>query len=147
MITDTLNRLDIYIPLHPGFSKMAQFLQKTNVATLDVGHYEIDGDNVFVNVNCYETKQDEKIEFHKAYIDVQIVLFGQEQIGWSPTSLISNITPYDELKDIAFGVAETDKLTARNDRFFIFFPEDAHQPGLAINGPSHVKKAVFKIKL
>lgn len=148
MITDTLNHLGRYIPLHPSFEKMAQFLKQTNLATLDIGRYEIDGDNVFVNVDGYETKRDKNVEFHKKYIDVQIVLLGQEQIGWIPTNFVSHIiTPYDEVKDIAFGIAETDKLTAKNDRFFIFFPEDAHQPGLAINGPSQVKKAVFKIKL
>ena len=147
MITDTLNHLDRYISLHPSFEKMAEFLQQTDLATLDVGRYEIDGDNLFVNINTYETKPNKRVEFHKKYVDVQIVLSGQEQIGWIPTNLVSITTPYDEIKDIAFGMAETDKLTAKNDRFFIFFPEDAHQPGLAINEPSQVKKAVFKIKL
>lgn len=147
MIADTLNHLERYISLHPGFEKMAQFLQQTDLTTLDVGRYEIDGDNLFVNINSYETQPNKKVEFHKKYIDVQIVLSGQEQIGWIPTNLVSHITPYDDEKDIAFGTAQTDKLTAKNDRFFIFFPEDAHQPGLAINAPSQVKKAVFKVKL
>ncbi len=148
MIIDTLDNLKKYIPLHPGFAKVEDFLSHTDLTNLDVGRYEIDGDKLFLNVDHYETKESKKVEFHKKYIDIQIVVSGKEQIGWTPINKIKEITiPYNEKKDIGFGLGETDKLIASNGLFFIFFPEDAHQPGLAYKQPSWIKKLVFKIKL
>ena len=147
MITDTLNHFERYIALHPGFEKVAAFLKETDLSCLKDGHYEIAGNDIFVNINTYETKSAPKVEFHKKYIDVQIVLSGLEQIGWVPTKQVDIDTPYDAIKDIAFGSCATDKLTAKPGLFFIFFPEDAHQPGMTLQTTQTVKKVVFKVKL
>ncbi|MBT7598814.1 MAG: DUF386 family protein, partial [Gemmatimonadetes bacterium] len=32
-------------------------------------------------------------------------------------------------------------------QFIVLWPQDAHMPGMAIDSPAPVKKAVFKVKL
>lgn len=145
MILDSLEHLGNYTKFHAGFAEVLKFLADHDLQTLPLGRCDIKGEEVFVSINSYATKETPKVEFHKAYTDIQIVLEGHEQIGWMPRKDLRNVTPYDEKKDIAFGEGLTQKMDAIPGRFFVFFPEDAHQPGIG-NGNS-VKKAVFKIRL
>ena len=145
MILDLLEHLERYTKLHAGFSTVVKFLTDHNLQTLSLGRHDIDGDEVFVSINTYPTKENPKVEFHRAYLDLQVILDGYEQIGWMPQKELCNVTPYDVNKDIALGDGVTQKLEAVPGRFFIFFPEDAHQPGIG-NG-NFVKKAVFKIRV
>ena len=145
MILDSLENLGNYAKLHAGFAKVVKFLADHDLKTLPLGCCDIDGDAVFVSINTYATKENPKVEFHKIYADIQVVLEGHEQIGWVPQKDLYNVTPYDERKDICFGEGTTQKMEAIPGQFFVFFPEDAHQPGIG-NGNS-VKKAVFKIRL
>ena len=145
MILDSLEHLGNYAKLHTGFVEVVKFLADHDLQTLPLGRYDIKGEDVFVSVNTYATKEHPKVEFHKAYVDIQMVLEGYEQIGWAPRKDLYDVTLYDEQKDICFGEGATQKMEAVPGQFFVFFPEDAHQPGIG-NGNS-VKKAVFKIKL
>ena len=145
MILDLLEHLGNYAKLHAGFAAVVKFLADHDLKTLPLGRCDIDGDDVFVSVNTYATKENPKVEFHGTYADIQLVLEGHEQIGWMPKRGLCNVTPYDEPKDISFGEGVTQKMEAIPGQFFVFFPEDAHQPGIG-NG-NLVKKAVFKIRL
>ena len=145
MILDTLEHLENYAKLHKGIAMVVKFLANHDLKTLPPGRYNIDGDNVFVSINAYPTKEAPKVEFHRIYADIQVVFEGHEQIGWVPRQHLSKVTPYDAEKDIAFGDGVTQKMAAIPGQFFMFFPEDAHQPGLGDG--NRVKKAVFKIKL
>ena len=145
MILDALEHLGSYAKLHAGFSTVANFLENHDLQALPLGRCNIDGDKVFVTINSYATQKAPKVEFHKVYVDIQMVLEGHEQIGWISRQDLRNITPYNLEKDIAFGEGVPQKMEAIPGRFFVFFPEDGHQPGIG-NGNS-VKKAVFKIKL
>ena len=145
MILDSLEHLGNYTKLHAGIATVVKFLANHDLKALPLGRCDIDGDKVFVSVNSYATKEAPRVEFHKTYVDIQVILEGHEQIGWMPQKDLQNVTPYDAGKDIAFGDGTTQKMEAIPGRFFVFFPEDAHQPGIG-NGNS-VKKAVFKIRL
>ena len=55
---------------------------------------------------------------------------------------------YDAVKDIEFlTVTGGDNFLALPDRFFIFFPDDAHRPGLKDGENSPVRKVVVKVKI
>ena len=145
MILDSLEHLDKYAKLHAGIATVKNFLASHKLQALPLGRFEIKGDDVFVSVNAYTTSEHPKVEFHESHVDIQVILEGYEQIGWVPRKDLHNVTPYDVNKDIAFGEGATQKMEAVPGQFFVFFPEDAHQPGIG-NG-NLVKKAVFKIKL
>ena len=145
MILDSLEHLENYAKLHAGFATVVKFLAHHDLQALPLGRHDIDGDNIFVSINSYATREQPKVEFHKVYADIQVILEGHEQVGWMPRKDLQNVTSYNPEKDIAFGEGATQKMEAVPGQCFVFFPEDAHQPG--IGSGNLVKKAVFKIRL
>lgn len=131
------------------WDKAFAFLTKTNLDSLPAGTYEIDGKNVYAMVQQYTSKnpEDAQYESHKNYTDIQHVISGTELIGHTDLSTTEVKTPYDADKDIAFYTSpEGHKLTATPRNFFIFFPDDAHMPGLKVDQNMPVKKLVIKVR-
>ena len=80
--------------------------------------------------------------------DIQIVLKGHEKIGYVPLKdALSTEIEYNPEKDIEFIKANCDFIKANPDRFFIFTPDDIHQPCITDGDVSEIKKAVFKVKI
>lgn len=147
MIVDNVENCEKYYALHDGFKTAFEFYEKHNLADFEPGSYKIDGDNLYVNINEYETKEEQKLEAHKKYIDIQIVLNGSEFMGYTNIKNTKPYISYDEGKDVMFLHGEVDKVLATINNFFIFFPQDAHKPALCAQNPDKVKKAIFKIKV
>jgi YhcH/YjgK/YiaL family protein len=133
------------------WDKAFAFLKNSDLSKLEIKRYDIDGDNLYAPVSEYLTKNEEdaRFEAHKKYIDIQYVISGVEQIGITPMSMKNEIlVAYDETKDVEFlTVTRADNYKATPDRFFIFFPSDAHCPGLKIDENTQVRKVVVKVKV
>jgi YhcH/YjgK/YiaL family protein len=127
------------------------FLGKNDLTKLEVRRYDLDDDNLYLLVTDYMSKNEENTrpEAHRKYIDIQYVISGNELIGLAPISAQTSVLePYDTLKDIEFiSVGMEKKLKATPDKFFIFFPGDAHRPGIKKDENSPVRKLVVKIKI
>lgn len=147
MIVDDIKNFENYIKLNTKFQKVSDFLKENNLKDMKTGKYEIDGQNIYVNIDEYETKEVSIPEAHRKYADIQIILSGHEKIGYAPFSEGKTEIGYNEEKDIEFLSADCEYLKAEEGRFFIFYPQDIHQPCISDRGKVHVKKAVFKIKL
>jgi len=50
-------------------------------------------------------------------------------------------------KDIWRHHGPTDKILVTGDRFAVFWPEDAHAPGIAVDGPEPCRKCVVKVRV
>ena len=133
------------------WDKAFNFLKNNDLSGLELKRYDIDGDNVYATVSEYLTRNeaDARYEAHRKYIDIQYVVSGTEIISIAPISQKTDILePYDPTKDIEFlTVSNGENLIAMPDRFFIFFPEDAHRPGLKDEENSPVRKVVVKVKI
>ena len=133
------------------WDKAFNFLKSNDLSGLDLKRYDIDGDNLYALVSEYLTKNEEdaRYEAHQKYIDIQYVVSGKELIGVAPMSQKKDILePYDGTKDVEFlTVHQGENRLAVPDRFFIFFPEDAHRPGLKDGENSPVRKIVIKVKV
>jgi YhcH/YjgK/YiaL family protein len=133
------------------WDKAFNFLKSTDLATLEIKRYDIDGDNIYAPVSEYLTKNEEdaKFEAHRKYIDIQYVISGAEQMSVAPVSMKKEIiTSYDPEKDIEFmTVDKFNSYKATPERFFIFFPSDIHRPSVKIGENSQVKKIVVKVKV
>ena len=112
------------------------------------GKYDIIDDSVFYLILTTVTSPEGncKSEFHNKYIDIQVLISGEEIIAVSNS--ITNPEEYDEIKpDLIF--LEDDSLTTRivlkPGDFAVFYPGEVHRPTCQLNGPSNIKKAVFKI--
>lgn len=145
MIIDKLANSDKYINLHKDFKLVFDFLKTHNIAEMECGRHELRGNEVFFNLQEYETKPAQKLEAHKKYIDIQVVAKGDEYMGYTNIENTSLSEEYNEEKDVMFLTGNVDKLYADNTRFLIFFPQDAHMPALSVKEDKHVKKAIFKI--
>ena len=145
MIIDKLTNSDKYISLHKDFKLVFDFLKTHNIAEMECGRHELRGNEVFFNLQEYETKPSQKLEAHKKYIDIQVVATGKEYMGYTNIENTSISEEYNEEKDVMFLNGKVDKLYADNTRFLIFFPEDAHMPALSVKENKNVKKAIFKI--
>lgn len=147
MIFDSLDNLQIYEGVHTGFADVGRFLATADLSTLNSGNYPINDTGAYASVNEYVTKTIEGsfIECHQKYIDVQIIAWGEENIGVTHKRYcIEEI--YDEKKDLQKLVGRVDYIKLLPGLFVIFFPHDAHEPGLIAGTDAvAVKKIVFKI--
>lgn len=148
MIIDHISHIEKYQCFGPGFESGIRFLvQHQNDPAQPVARYKLD-DNVDVMVNQYKTKYPEEVNFeaHNKYIDVQFMLKGNELVGWAPREKLSEISAAPD-KDFYELFGESDYFPLREGYFMIFFPEDAHQPGLVMDHPEQVTKIVLKIRV
>jgi biofilm protein TabA len=133
------------------WEKAFKFLAGSDLSKLEIRKYDIDGDNLFATVSEYATKNEETTNFeaHRKYIDIQYVISGKEIMNKAPISKVSMVvTPYDSSKDIEFmKVGTIVKYVATQSNFFIFFPGDAHRPGIKDGVSSTVRKIVVKVKV
>jgi YhcH/YjgK/YiaL family protein len=67
---------------------------------------------------------------------------------YSPVHLLKVKNPYNEEKDVTHYENDSQKhssLFIPQNYFCIFFPEDAHKPGLHLLKEQNIKKAVIKV--
>jgi len=149
MIIDKLSNAHLYSGLGERINKSFAYLKETDFSKIELGKYEIDGDDIFALVNEYKTKDESegKLEAHKKYIDVQYVAKGTELMGYAPLKNQKVIDEYNEQNDITFFSGEKTFTQVDEGMFAIFFPTDVHLPGIKVNEKSFVKKVVIKVKV
>lgn len=151
MIIDKLENAEFYYGLGEKYKKAFEFLKNTDMKNLENGKHEIDGDEIFIAVQDYQTKSEYDAEFeaHKKYTDIQFIITGEEKLGYGNIENFSETTDFDEEKDIVFlknNEPKNEFAIAKENYFLIFTPQDAHMPCISINNATYVKKAVVKIK-
>lgn len=144
MIIDKLENLERYVSLNPLFAEAMAFLKATDLQAHEAGKVVLKEGELTVNFSevCPKTKAEARLETHNEFIDIQLPLSGVEVMGYAPRADLPEAT-YDTEKDIAFyEEAATDYLTVKPGMFVIFFPEDAHAPGVT---PKKVRKVIVKV--
>jgi len=151
---ESINRREFavsYFNHKERWDKAFGFLKNNELTKMEIKRHEIDGDNLYSPISEYMTKNEEdaRFEAHRKYIDIQYVAIGKELIGIAPVTQKGEIlTPYDETKDVEFmKVNDGKNWSATPDRFFIFFPDDLHRPGLKDGENALVRKVVIKVKV
>ena len=146
MIIDTLGNADRYLSLHPLFLQAFEYIRKHDLLQLAPGRYPIVGDALFFIIDHAEGRRREqaKLECHRKYIDIQLVLEGEEEMGWKSRSHCTTpVADYNAERDIQFFQdAPASWITTPSGAFCIFFPGDAHAPLVATG---KIRKAIFKI--
>ena len=154
MTSGSLKDVSLLKPFLAGnMAKAFEFMEKIDFSTYAVGKYELDGDNIKANVSAYATQPvaDRRGEKHNKYIDVQIILEGEEKMGY--TDFKKEFTVLEdkmEAKDAAFygDITNENFVIVKPGEFAVFFPWDVHRPNCeAGDKPSQVKKVVLKVKM
>jgi biofilm protein TabA len=148
MIIDTIDNRKRYRSF-PALLKRGLALAGRLKDDIPVGvtHYP-GGIKVMVSVYATKLRDDCLFESHRKFIDIQLLLKGKEVIRWAPVKGMSVACRYDPKKDITIYKypGESIPLSMKRGVFAVFFPEDAHNPGLAFRSAScRIKKIVVKV--
>ncbi len=149
MILDSIANIERYRSLSLNISKAIDYILSGKAENLPAGKTEIDGDEVFLLMNEYETKDQTecKTESHRIYIDIQWMIAGSEKVGFSFLDNQKATESYNPEKDYTFYEASLDYFELKQGCFAIFFPTDLHCPSIAIHTPMKIRKAVLKVKI
>lgn len=149
MILDKIENADLYFDAVPRFREFMQFYNSNDLEELPACRLKLMGDDLFVNVLDFKGKaeKDCRLEAHRDYIDIQIPLGDDETMGWMAQEDCQQVTDeYDEGKDVEFYGDNTKvKVVVPKGHFAVFFPSDAHQPG--INPGKQYRKIIVKTKV
>ncbi len=147
MIKDTLKNAQIYYPISDKLKKGFEWLKSQDLENIEPKKYIIDGDDVWANVQEYETKDDAKYETHRKYIDIQYMIQGREFVGVTDKINCTTCDEYNPESDLEFmdiNVKEDYQILNEGD-FLVFFPTDAHKPSINPDEKSKVKKVIVKV--
>lgn len=146
MIFSALSQSDRYASLHPLFQHAFDYIRGHDLYAMAPGRYPIIGDDLIAIVEQVpaKTKDQARLEAHRKYIDIQLVLDGDESMGWKPLAdCLNPVSEHSEERDIRFfHDAPASWIAVPPDHFCIFFPEDAHAPLL---GTGSIRKVIFKL--
>jgi YhcH/YjgK/YiaL family protein len=149
------------VPAQEGFDKAFRYVQdllragsdiNQRLKTLKAGEsakIEL-GEGVFVIEQAYLSKvrADGFFESHRKYIDVQILVSGEERMELVDISRIKAREPYNAERDFAGyeDCQDASVLKVYAGQIAVFFPNDVHMPSLRLGGESVlVHKSVVKI--
>ena len=109
MIIDRIENYKNYENLGIKISLALNHIKTTDFDNKEPGRYDIDGDDIYVMVNDYNTKDSSecRLEAHRKYIDVQYVAKGSEFMGYAPLAGQTVTAEYDDERDVAFFEGET----------------------------------------
>lgn len=148
MIIDHIDNAACYYGLGSRLEAGLRFLKTADLGRLPLGKNEIKGDELFAVVSEYTTRDETSVkwEAHRRYIDIQYVVQGEEAIGFQHVSELEVVTEYNGENDALFLQGQGSRLTIQAGFFAIFFPQDAHQPGMVLRRPQMVRKVVVKAR-
>ena len=134
--------------------KAVEYATKTDFTGMADGRHEIPGcdpDEMFGQLWHTTTKPKEEIrpELHRKYLDVQIWLEGEEVFGVAPAENIGNLVEALEPRDLYLydDIQDESYVRTRKGCFAVFFPTDAHRPGICADGTyGKSVKVVVKIR-
>lgn len=146
MIIDTIDNIQRYAGIHTLFPQVFEYIRNTKLLALPNGKHAVLNDDVFVLIQrgVGQTKVESKLECHRKYIDIQLVLDGTDEMGWKPLAdCQASIDEFNIANDVQFyNDAPLNWIRAPANKFCIFFPEDAHSGMISEHS---IHKAVFKI--
>ena len=147
MIYTKRNRLSRYKGISTPMDTAIDYLATADLSKLEMGRNTVDGDNVYINRFNYTTMPEAEAawEGHKVYADIHVVLEGEERIGVTDAASLK-AGDYDAAGDFIPYEGPVDSwVTMRPGDILVVFPEDIHMVKVQLDGPSEVKKAVFKV--
>ena len=151
MIFDTLKNIKNYMGLSENLDKAIISITKGEYINAPAGRKDIDGDEVYFNVQedvVLKDTADTCFETHRKYIDIQLIIEGEEDFGYAAKETLVPRNNYDSERDLELldGELET-RFTMKGDRFILFFTDEPHMPCLKSEKSEVVRKAVYKIKM
>lgn len=150
MIISKIDARDDFMAYPAAIRKVLNYFRETDMLAVTLGRHDLDGDRIFVNVMDMITHPfaGSHPEVHNKYIDLMYWPEGGEKIGVAPylgTEAVYESRPENDIT-LLEDVADENILTVTKGFFGIFFPWDAHRPGIMLGeSPAKSRKCVAKI--
>jgi YhcH/YjgK/YiaL family protein len=130
MVLDLIKNYELYANITERLAQGFDFIINSDLKTIKLGTYEIDGTAIFAVVQKYTTKkaEDSFLGRHTKYIDIQYMIYGEELTG---------IASKTDQKILSFDVEK--------GMFTLFSPDDLHRPCIRNGEIASVKKSVIKV--
>lgn len=126
------------------------YLLKLDAEKLSLGRHDVN-DQFFYNVIEYQTSNDltAPYESHLKYIDIQILVLGEELMQVDDISHLHILEPYNEEKDRILYHASVNNsgVVFRPGSVLILYPKDAHRTVAFLSKEINVRKIVGKVSL
>ena len=147
MIVGNIHHLQSWLP--DALRQAIEHVKAHVSEATPLGKHDIDGNHVFylISEDTTEPQAERRAEYHARYLDIQIVLRGQEGMTFSTLPAGEPQTDWLADKDIAFlaeGAQEKTVILNEGD-FVVFYPGEVHKPLCAVGAPAKVRKAVVKV--
>jgi biofilm protein TabA len=144
-----LNHLTLSSQLHPLVKKvLAMVAEKVETNQLPSERLDLqEGVFLFTAEVTTEVFEARRSEIHENYMDIQILLEGEERFGYSYKGYGSVTEDQLETSDVAFvdDVVDEKFVDLSAGDFIIFYPQQPHRPMVCVDSPAPIKKIVVKI--
>ena len=143
------SELCLYSKLNKYFPAALEAAKNAMNENLESGRYDIDGDECYYMIQRYDANPptDSKFESHREYIDIQIMLDGEEIIRFDSLDKLSRMTDYTPDYELFAMNENYDSVRLCAGDLVIIYPGEAHAPGILADGAeARVCKMVVKIR-
>lgn len=149
MIYGEIKDLNQYKGISKNLDKAIEYILNEEYKKGIPGKNIIDGDNLYFNYpDCAVTKEVKEgfFEGHKKYIDIHIVISGEENLGYTPRSEVKVKKEYDSEGDYELYEGTLKNIFhVTEDRFIMFFPDEPHMALLKVEEIKKITKVIFKV--
>ena len=136
--------------LHPALQDALTLALAARPQEKAPGRYELQGDNIFMNVMTFNTQSpvEKKAELHEQYIDIQLLLHGEERIlfGTAGTARQCEEFHHEDDYQLCSAIENEQAIILKPGMFAVFMPGEPHKPGCVVGEPDEIKKVVVKVK-
>ena len=136
--------------LHPALQDALTLALAARPQEKALGRYELQGDNIFMNVMTFNTQSpvEKKAELHEQYIDIQLLLNGEERIlfGTAGTARECEEFHHEDDYQLCSAIENEQAIILKPGMFAVFMPGEPHKPGCVVGEPDEIKKVVVKVK-
>lgn len=149
MIYGEIKDLNQYKGISENLDKAIEYILSGEYKKGTPGKNVIDGDNLYFNYpSCAKTKEleDGFFESHKQYIDIHVVISGEENLGFVPRPEATLTKEYDSEGDYELLDGEIKNMIHLTpERFVMFFPDEPHMALLKVGEVKEITKVIFKV--
>ncbi|WP_318387636.1 YhcH/YjgK/YiaL family protein [Enterobacter sp.] len=147
MIVGNIHNLQSWLPQE--LAQAIEYVKQNVTDATPTGKHDIDGSRLFflLSEDMTQPFAERRAEYHARYLDIQIVLKGQEGMTFSTLPNGTPDTDWLADKDIAFlpaGEQEKTVVLSEGD-FVVFYPGEVHKPLCAVGEAAQVRKVVVKM--
>lgn len=151
MIYGEIKDIKIYEGISKNLDRAIDFIFDKKYLENKIGKNEIDGNTIYFNCPDKPTTRNSsglELEYHRKYVDIHIVIEGEEVIGYTPKEKCIETKSYEIDGDYGLMKADIDmEFYLNKDKFLMFFSEEPHLALLKVGETKEIKKVIFKVEL